>query len=206
MADGNISVKSRSRAAAETEAAAAPSANSLNRKTKPDATAGGAATTRREAQRPEAPRRDGLGVLPGLLGYTLRRTQEAVFGAFMEMVTAKIEAAGLTPGQFGVLAIVAANPGLKQIELGSALGVDRSTIVAAVDKLEKRGLVERRPVPHDRRAHALSLTAEGQRVYRRALTLIERHEAQIAAGLSAAERAILMDLLQRVQTAAAQPK
>lgn len=38
----------------------------------------------------------------------------------MEMVTAKIEAAGLTPGQFGVLAIVAANPGLKQIELGSA--------------------------------------------------------------------------------------
>lgn len=61
-------------------------------------------------------------------------------------------------------------------------------------------------MPHDRRAHALSLTAEGQRVYRRALTLIERHEARIAAGLSAAERAILMDLLQRVQTAAAQPK
>src|SRR3546814_10419581 len=105
-------------------------------------------------------RRDDLGVLPGLVGYTLRRTQEAVFGAFMELVTAKIDSAGLTPGQFGVLAIVVANPGLKQIELGTALGVDRSTIVAAVDKLENRGLVERRPVPHDRRAHAPPPTAE----------------------------------------------
>src|SRR3546814_14870585 len=92
----------------------------------------------------------------------------------MELVTAKIDSAGLTPGQFGVLAIVVANPGLKQIELGTALGVDRSTIVAAVDKLEKRGLIERRPVPHDRRAHALTLTAEGQRVYRRALRTDER--------------------------------
>lgn len=147
-------------------------------------------------------RRDDLGVLPGLVGYNLRRTQEAVFGAFMEMVTAKIDSAGLTPGQFGVLAIVAANPGLKQIELGAALGVDRSTIVAAVDKLENRHLVERRPVPHDRRAHALTLTVEGQRVYRRALTLVDRHEAQIADGLSEAERRQLLDLLGRVQRAA----
>lgn len=151
---------------------------------------------------PAAARRDDLGVLPGLLGYNLRRTQEAVFAAFMDMVTAQIEPAGLTPGQFGVLAIVVANPGLKQIELGAALGVDRSTIVASVDKLEKRGLVERRPVPHDRRAHALTLTGEGQRVYRTALGLVEGHEAQIADGLDAAERAQLLDLLGRVQRAA----
>ncbi|MFC3675494.1 MarR family winged helix-turn-helix transcriptional regulator [Ferrovibrio xuzhouensis] len=149
-------------------------------------------------------RRDDLGVLPGLVGYNLRRTQEAVFGAFMEMVTGKLDSAGLTPGQFGVLAIVVANPGLKQIELGTALGVDRSTIVAAVDKLENRGLVERRPVPHDRRAHALTLTAEGQRVYRRALTLVDRHEAKIAGGLTPAERSQLLDLLGRVQRAAQQ--
>jgi DNA-binding MarR family transcriptional regulator len=153
---------------------------------------------------PGAARRDDLGVLPGLLGYNLRRTQEAVFAAFMDMVTAQIAPAGLTPGQFGVLAIVAANPGLKQIELGAALGVDRSTIVASVDKLEKRGLVERLPVPHDRRAHALTLTAAGQQVYRKALTLIERHEAQIADGLSDAERRQLLDLLGRVQRAAQQ--
>lgn len=176
MAEGNISVRNRAAR---------------------DGTEGSPAATAAASGR-----RDDLGVLPGLVGYTLRRTQEAVFGAFMEMVTAKIDSAGLTPGQFGVLAIVVANPGLKQIELGSALGVDRSTIVAAVDKLEKSGLVERRPVPNDRRAHALTLTPEGQRVYRRALTLVDRHEAQIADGLSEAERRQLLDLLGRVQRAA----
>lgn len=183
MADANISVKT----------AAAPEKPGTRRK--------------RPAADDDAapPRRDDLGVLPGLLGYNLRRTQEAVFGAFMDMVTAKIESAGLTPGQFGVLAIVQANAGLKQIELGAALGVDRSTIVAAVDKLERRGLVERRPVANDRRAHALILTAEGQRVYRKALTLIERHEAKIAGELSPSERATLLDLLGRVQRAAARP-
>lgn len=143
-----------------------------------------------------------LGILPDLLGYALRRTQEAVFGAFISVVTAKLTPVGLTPGQFGAMAIIAANPGLKQIELGGALGVDRSTIVAAVDKLEKRGLVERRAVPHDRRAHALTLTAEGQRVYRKALGLVERHETKIASGLTAAERAQLLALLNKVKAAA----
>jgi DNA-binding MarR family transcriptional regulator len=142
------------------------------------------------------------GILPDLLGYSLRRSQEAVFSAFVSMVTAKLGAAELTPGQFGVLAIIAANPGLKQIELGGALGVDRSTVVAAVDKLEKRGLVERRAVPKDRRAHALTLTPEGQRVYRKALALVERHEARIAENLSAAERTTLFALLSKVQAAA----
>lgn len=147
-----------------------------------------------------------LGVLPDLLGYTLRRSQESVFNDFLRNVTAKLGpgkpgSGGLTPGQFGVIAIIAANPGLKQIELGGALGVDRSTIVAAVDKLEKRGLVERRPVPHDRRAHALNLTGEGQRIYRKALTLIERHEARISGGLSAPERVQLLALLDKVMKA-----
>lgn len=182
MSDVNISVKSRS-AQQRAAAAAEPAANAA----KPARNAAKNAT---------------LGVLPNLLGYTLRRSQEAVFNDFLTNVTAKLGPGGLTPGQFGVIAIIAANPGLKQIELGGALGVDRSTIVAAVDKLEKRGLVERRPVPHDRRAHALNLTGEGQRTYKKALSLIERHEARISGRLSVQERAQLLALLDKVMNAA----
>ena len=50
---------------------------------------------------------------------------------------------------------------------------------------------------------ALTLTADGGRVYRKAVGLIERHEAKIAESLSDAERAQLLDLLGRVQRAAA---
>lgn len=188
MSDVNISVKGRAAAAARQTPASDAPANGR----KPARNAVKTAT---------------LGVLPDLLGYTLRRSQEAVFNDFLNNVTAKLGtgkpgSGGLTPGQFGVIAIIAANPGLKQIELGGALGVDRSTIVAAVDKLEKRGLVERCAVPHDRRAHALNLTNEGQRIFKKALTLIERHEAKIAGALSVQERAQLLMLLDKVMRAA----
>ncbi len=186
MSDVNISVKSRS----AVQRASSPPADAAN----------GRKVTRNAARKNAA--KSSLGVLPDLLGYTLRRSQETVFNDFLNNVTARLNPGGLTPGQFGVIAIIAANPGLKQIELGGALGVDRSTIVAAVDKLEKRGLVERRPVPHDRRAHALNLTNEGQRTYRKALTLIERHEARIAGRLSVQERAQLLALLDKVMQAA----
>lgn len=182
MSDANISVKTR-RARQKVATAAAGAPNGWKARQIPGVTAT-------------------LGVLPNLLGYTLRRTQEMVFNNFLNNVTARLASGGLTPGQFGVIAIIAANPGLKQIALGSALGVDRSTIVAAVDKLEQRGLVERRPVPNDRRAHALNLTAEGQRMYKKALALIERHETRIAGGLSPQERAQLLLLLEKVARAA----
>lgn len=186
MSDANISVKARPvRPKAATRRAAA-AGNGL-----------------KDGKKPASPAV--LGVLPDLLGYTLRRTQESVFNDFLTNVTARLGqngTGGLTPGQFGVIAIIAANPGLKQIALGSALGVDRSTIVAALDRLEQRGLIERRAVPHDRRAHALTLTPEGHRLYRKALTLIERHEARIAAGLTPEERAQLMLLLGKVMRAA----
>lgn len=165
--------------------------------------AGGSRTPRPAPDLVESPRAaPKFGPLPGLLGYQLRRAQEAVFADFAASVATRLNPAALTPGQFGLLAIVAANPGCKQIELGQAMGVDRSTVVAAVDKLEKRGLIERRPVAHDRRAHALNLTADGARVYKRALLLIERHEAHIAAGLTEIERAELARLLAKVAEAA----
>ena len=80
-----------------------------------------------------------LGILPTLLGYQLRRAQLAVFENFAEVVGAS----ELTPGQFGVLVVIDANPGLSQTRLGGALGVDRSTVVAVIDRLEQRGLVLR---------------------------------------------------------------
>ena len=58
-----------------------------------------------------------LGLLSSLLGYNLRRAQVAVFQNFTDMVGA----AELTPGQFGVLVVIDANPGLSQTQLGNEL-------------------------------------------------------------------------------------
>lgn len=135
-----------------------------------------------------------LGLLQGLLGYKLRRAQVAVFQNFTEMVGA----AELTPGQFGVLVVIDANPGLSQTQLGNALGIDRSTVVAVIDRLEARGLVTREASPNDRRSHALHLSENGRATLRRLTERVRAHEREIARHLSAEEQARLIELLGRV--------
>jgi DNA-binding MarR family transcriptional regulator len=76
-------------------------------------------------------------LLPGLIGYNLRKAQTAVFQDFSR----SLQDCNITPGQFGVLVLIQANAGLNQTSLGRALGIDRSTVVAVIDKLEGRGLV-----------------------------------------------------------------
>lgn len=135
-----------------------------------------------------------LGLLPSLLGYALRRAQVAVFQNFTEVVGA----AELTPGQFGVLVVIDGNPGLSQAQLGNALGIDRSTVVAVIDRLESRGLVARQPAPNDRRSHALHLSDSGKATLRRLTERVRAHERQIARHLSAEEQARLIELLRQV--------
>ena len=138
--------------------------------------------------------RTGHGILPSLLGYNLRRAQLRVFQHFQSSMTAF----EVTPGQFGVLTLIAENDGLKQSELGAALGIDRSTMVTVIDRLESRGLVVRAPSPSDRRSYALRLSEAGERLMGELTPKVREHEAAIAASLSAAERRQLISLLQRI--------
>jgi DNA-binding MarR family transcriptional regulator len=76
-------------------------------------------------------------------------------------------------------------------------GVDPSNLSAAVESLEARGLVERPPAAHDRRVHAVRLTAEGEGLRERLeACLHEGHPA--VARLGPEERAALRDLLLRL--------
>lgn len=151
---------------------------------------------RKPTGRPAAP---GFGVLPELVGYHLRRAQKAVFGHFSD----SLADLGLSPGQFGVLTLIDANRGLSQSALAGILGIERSTMVAVIDGLQKAGWVERKPSATDRRSYALRLTTDGAALLKRAGPEVARHEHAIGAGLSEAEKAQLIDLLSRVADAAA---
>ncbi len=137
-----------------------------------------------------------LDLLPGLIGYQLRLAQLAVFGDF----AAELKEFDISPGRFGVLVLVAANPGMTQSLLASATQLDRSTMVAVIDQLESRDLVERRASPTDRRSNALVLTAEGEKLLKQLKRRIKQHEARIAAAMTPAESATLVELLTRIRT------
>jgi DNA-binding MarR family transcriptional regulator len=133
-------------------------------------------------------------LLPSLIGYHLRRAQISVFNDFVRTMAEQ----KVTPGQFGVLDLISANPGLTQSALARAVGIERSTMVAVIDALETRKLVERRRAPTDRRSYALVLTTEGIALLDRLKPMVLDHEKRIAADLSARERDALISLLKRI--------
>jgi DNA-binding MarR family transcriptional regulator len=140
------------------------------------------------------------GILPTLLGYMLRRAQSAVFADFAS--TFQTAGATLTPGEFGLLVLVGRNTGLSQMALARALGIDRSTLVPILDRLQARDLLVRRHSPTDGRTHALELTPNGTKALARFATLVRAHEKRIASRLSTAETQMLISLLEKVRAGA----
>lgn len=136
-----------------------------------------------------------LGLLPQILGYHLRCTQVAIFEHFSTTVGKEMD---ITPGLFGMLQVIAANPGLAQSRLAEAMGVNRSTIVKAVDQLERHGLIIREPSPTDSRSRRLLLTKGARAALQRMERLVLAHEKQFTALLSASELGALIELLERL--------
>jgi MarR family transcriptional regulator, transcriptional regulator for hemolysin len=113
---------------------------------------------------------------------------------------------GLTPPLFALLNVIGTRDGAIQQELGSALGIDRSTMVSLIDQLESAGLAKRRPSATDRRAREIAITPKGRRLLERSRRMISETEDEVLAGLSAEERSKLVSLLRRaLESAPAQP-
>jgi DNA-binding MarR family transcriptional regulator len=117
-------------------------------------------------------------------------------------VAEALQTIGLTPALFGVLNVLGARDGAIQQELGSAMGIDPSTMVSLIDQLESAGLAKRRPHPQDRRARQVSITPKGRRVLQRARKLAIEAEDDVLEGLSATERRELLNLLRRALSSA----
>jgi DNA-binding MarR family transcriptional regulator len=130
------------------------------------------------------------------IGFTISSTGYAVARRF-KAILAPLE---LEPREFALLRAVAASEGQSQHAVGARLQIPPSRMVAFIDALEQRGLLERRQNPSDRRTRALYLTDAGHDLLTRAFALAVEHERDLCADLSADEREQLLALLQRVGT------
>ena len=104
----------------------------------------------------------------------------------------------LTPPDAGILRLVRIMAGLSQQELAVKLQIHPSRMVAIVDNLEKRGLVERRPNPDDRRLYSLYLTQAGGESLERIGRVAREHQDALLSPLSKEERDTLATLLLRI--------
>jgi DNA-binding MarR family transcriptional regulator len=103
---------------------------------------------------------------------------------------------GLSPQQLKVLRSLAPGVELPMNALADELYCDASNVTGIVDRLEERGLVERRADKTDRRVKRLAITEQGAKLRERALARLFEPPAAIAR-LSRAEQRALRDLLQK---------
>src|SRR3954452_18469296 len=101
-------------------------------------------------------------------------------------VATVLEALGLTPALFALLNVIGAREGAIQQELGSAMGIDPSTMVSVIDQLEGAGLAKRRPSARDRRAREVTITPKGRRVPESPRKMAPPLEDDVLRGLSGA--------------------
>jgi MarR family transcriptional regulator, lower aerobic nicotinate degradation pathway regulator len=113
-----------------------------------------------------------------------------------------LESLGLTTALFALLNVLGAHEGAIQQEIGAAMGIDPSTMVALIDQLESAGLAQRRPRPTDRRAREVVITPKGRRVLKQARQLALQVEDDVLRGLNGAERRQLLALLRRALSSA----
>src|SRR5215203_374552 len=99
-----------------------------------------------------------------------------------------LEPLGLTVKHYGLLTLLVHEGPVSQGRLGEVMRIDRTTMVALIDDLERAGHVDRTRNPEDRRAYALVATASGKRVQRSAATLMKRVYDETLSPLSAGER------------------
>jgi len=88
--------------------------------------------------------------------------------------------------------------GPSQKELAASLGVEGPTLVRTLDWLEREGLVERRPVPHDRRAKTVHLTPRAVALHREIEREAQAVRAEILEGIGEAELATCIAVLDRI--------
>jgi DNA-binding MarR family transcriptional regulator len=105
------------------------------------------------------------------------------------ILTEDLKRADLNLAQFDTLAQVGAGEGITQQGLAESLLVTKGNVCQMLDRLERRGLLLRRP---DGRANRLYLTDEGRRLFDE---VVPDHEALVAAQFSALSSAEQRDLM-----------
>jgi len=130
-------------------------------------------------------------------GHYIRRLQQIAVAIFIE----ETQAHGITPVQYAALQAVLRQPGLDQRTLAATIGFDTSTIGGVIDRLERRGLIERQASPTDRRVRLLHVTPAGRQLLDDVLPAILKAQQRMLAPLAAADRTQFVTMLKMLVAA-----
>jgi DNA-binding MarR family transcriptional regulator len=132
--------------------------------------------------------------LESLMGYNARRASLVIISQFVN----RMADYGLRPVDFSVLSVITHNPGVTSRQLCKALGLLPPNLVAMLNGLESRELVQRLPHPTDGRAMGLHLRPKGKVLMDAAEKTAAQLEAEATQHLTPAENKTLIKLLKKI--------
>src|SRR6516164_4643001 len=127
-------------------------------------------------------------------GYLFRRMQQIAVALFVE----ECRAFALTPVQYAALVAIHTHPGIDATRLSAVIAFDRSTLGNVIERLEAKGLIERKPAAQDKRVKLLYLTRQGATMLRDIMPAVDRAQARMLQPLRPADRKTLMALLSQL--------
>lgn len=137
---------------------------------------------------------DDIGELDSILGFHIRLAYGAVYRHFTET----FNDLGLTQKQVSVLWLIDDHPDIAQADIGRRLQIDRATVMAIVNRLQKRGFVERGKSVVDKRRQTLHMTPAGHEALLGARDCILDHERWLKGRFSDREVGELIEMLRRI--------
>ncbi|MCK6421849.1 MAG: MarR family transcriptional regulator [Aquabacterium sp.] len=135
-----------------------------------------------------------LGALEEVLGYHVARAAVVTVGLFERHVGDRF---GLRKVEFSILMLLAANAALSPKRLGQVLLLSPPNLTLLLDRLQERSLLRRERNPLDGRSQNVVLTDAGRALASEAAAAARTMEAELSARLSAAEHAMLIELLRK---------
>ncbi|MBI1259624.1 MAG: MarR family transcriptional regulator [Chloroflexi bacterium] len=132
-----------------------------------------------------------MGAFKDTVGFNLVKLCKGYFNA----LNARLNQLDLYEGQDHLLRQLWEEDRLPQAELTRRLGVEAASVSKAIDRMEKAGLITRRPSPDDARANVILLTDAGRALEQPVREAWEAVEAQLLAQMTPEERLLLRRLL-----------
>ncbi|WP_456430927.1 MarR family winged helix-turn-helix transcriptional regulator [Thermosulfuriphilus sp.] len=108
-----------------------------------------------------------------------------------------VKGSGLSPAQMHTIEIIGVNQGLRMKELAEKMGITTGTLTVMIDRLEKKGLVERLPNQKDRRSYLVHLTSKGQELFHQHHQHHLRLTEEALSGMSPEEKQDFSRLLEK---------
>ncbi|HZG80429.1 MAG TPA: MarR family transcriptional regulator, partial [Brevibacillus sp.] len=127
-------------------------------------------------------------------GFLLGKAYQKVW----QMEKAALSQYGITPVQFVLLHVLWEKDGQKGVELGGRLRLDGATITGVLDRLEKMGLIERRPDLNDRRTNLIFLTPKGKELEKPMNQVTDAVNKEVISMFSEEEARLLKSMLTKL--------